>query len=231
MSYIKNFTLTQPAAIVIAGVVIAGAIIYSNVLASSRDGNLENQDQALPDNVSIVAPSADDHIVGSPNAEIVLVEYLDFECPYCQIIEESFEKIVNESNGSVAWVMRNLPLKQIHAEAEPAAHASECVAEQKGSEGYRQFVKTALAHQQQLGKDFYEQTASALGVDMTQYRTCISSQKYKSKIDAQAADAMKNGAQGTPFTVVYGNGKQVPIPGALPYEQLKSIISTVRESR
>ncbi len=229
-NFTQNLTLSQPMAIVIAGFVIAGAIVYSNLNAATSPV-LANNNQGLPQNVNIIKPSADDHIIGSPDAEIVLVEYLDFQCGYCKMIEETLERIVSESNGKIAWVMRNLPLTQIHPEAVPSALAAECVAEQKGNEGYWQFAKTMLANQPSLGATFYEATAKALGVDVAQYQSCVSSKKYQPKIDADAADAMKNGASGTPFTVIYGHGQQVPLPGALPYEQLKSIIQAVENPK
>ena len=88
------------------------------------------------------APSASDHIIGSPTAPIVLVEYSDFQCPYCKMIHPSLKQIVSDSNGQVAWVYRDFPLYQIHPEAENSANAAECIAAQLGNDAFWSFGDT-----------------------------------------------------------------------------------------
>lgn len=89
--------------------------------------------------LSIRPPSADDHIIGSPTAPIVLVEYSDFQCPFCKMIHPSLKQIVSESNGQIAWVYRDFPLYQIHPEAENSANAAECIAALKGNDAFWKF--------------------------------------------------------------------------------------------
>jgi protein-disulfide isomerase len=76
---------------------------------------------------TVRAPSADEHIIGSATAPIVLIEYSDYQCPYCQMIHQTLKQIVGESNGEIAWVYRHFPLYTIHPQAIPAAIASECI--------------------------------------------------------------------------------------------------------
>jgi len=85
------------------------------------------------------APSASDHIIGSPTAPVVLVEYSDFQCPYCKMIHPSLKQIVADSNGQIAWVYRDFPLYQIHPEAENSANAAECIAAQLGNDAFWKF--------------------------------------------------------------------------------------------
>src|ERR1700733_4517122 len=135
----KSFEISAPVAIIIAGVIVAGAILYSNAHpgpAAVADAAGDN----LPSTVNVPAPSASDHITGSPTAPIVLVEYSDFECPYCQLIYPEIKDIVNNSNGQVAWVMRDFPLTSIHPEALPAANAAECITAQLGNSAWWKFA-------------------------------------------------------------------------------------------
>lgn len=115
---------------------VSGALPYEQLKQAVESVN--TQGTAL----SIRPPSANDHIIGSATAPIVLVEYSDFQCPYCQMIHESLQKLVSESDGKIAWVYRHLPLYQIHPQAEPAANASECIAEQLGNQAFWQFANT-----------------------------------------------------------------------------------------
>ncbi len=214
-------------AVVLAGIVIAGAIVYANghpAPAAVADAGAQN----LPADVHVAAPSAADHIIGSPTAPIVLIEYSDFQCPFCSMIYPTLKTIVDASQGKIAWVMRNFPLSSIHPNANPAANAAECIAEQLGNDGWWKFADDVFAHQESLGDAYYNGLAQKYGADMTKFKACYAASKYQSKIDAEVAEAGANGGQGTPYTVVYGNGKQVPVSGALPQAQFESVIQTVQ---
>ena len=225
----KKFNLSPSASIIVAGVLIAGAIVYINRYPNTNAAAVAAAgDAALPASISVSAPSASDHVVGSLQAPIVLIEYSDFQCPFCALVHPTLKKIVEESNGEVAWIMRNFPLESIHPNARPAALAGECIAEQLGSEGWFKFADDLFADQKNnLNPAHYVALAQSLGTDMAKYNLCMVAQKYGGKLDDETAEAMANGGQGTPFTVVYGYGVQVPIPGALPYEQFQAVIKAV----
>lgn len=183
---------------------------------------------AVPGSVSVPKPTADDHIMGSPDAPIVLIEYSDFQCIYCSMVYPTIKKIVDESNGQIAWVMRNLPLDSIHPEARPAGLAAECIAEQLGNDGWWAFAEDMFNNQKDMGNARYLALAGSLGADTTKYLSCVSSKKYNQKLDDQSAEAQVAGGQGTPFTIVYGHGAQVPLSGALPEAQWRSVIKAVQ---
>lgn len=78
-----------------------------------------------------------EHILGNPaTAQVTIIEYSDFECPFCARFHPTLKKIVSESNGNVAWVYRQFPLVQIHQHAFERAIASECVAKIKGNDAF-----------------------------------------------------------------------------------------------
>jgi protein-disulfide isomerase len=220
----KNLEFSPSISILVAGVLIAGAIIFVNL----HPGAAVADAGALPGNTSVPAPSAQDHIIGSASAPIVLIEYSDFQCIYCSMVYPTIKKIVEESNGQVAWVMRNLPLDSLHPEARPAGLAAECIAEQLGDKGWWAFADSMFNDQQGMGNARYLAVASSLGVDTGKYMSCVSSKKYNQKLDAQSAEAQVAGAVGTPYTVVYGYGAQVPLSGALPYAQFAAVIKAVQ---
>jgi protein-disulfide isomerase len=229
----KKFELSPSISIIIAGVIIAGAIVFVNLHPSAAvaDPATPGQGGALTTNVP--APSASDHIVGSPTAPIVLIEYSDFQCPFCAMIYPTLKKIVGESNGSVAWVMRDYPLYQIHPQALPGAHAAECINDQLGNDAFWKFADTIFADQSKISPAYYAQVAQMLGANMTQYNSCISTSKFQSKIEAEIADAENSGGNGTPYTIVMNTktGKQYPISGALPEAQIMAVIKTAENSQ
>jgi protein-disulfide isomerase len=226
---IPSFELTPSVSILIAGVIIAGAIVFTNQHAPSA-AVADAGTGGTVASANIPAPSSSDHIVGSPTAPIVMVEYSDFQCPYCQMIYPSLKQIQSTSGGQIAWVMREFPLYQIHPNAMPAANAAECINEQLGSSGFWKFADDDFNNQANIGAAFFTAEAQKLGVDLTKYNSCISNSTYLSKIQAETADAENNGGNGTPFTVVINTktGKQYPISGALPLAQIQAVINQAK---
>src|SRR5690606_34807350 len=109
-------------------------------LSGGRDtigsaNNLNEGDASA--NLENIAPvTADDHIRGNPNAPLMIVEYSDFDCPYCKSFHVTMQKIIEEygPSGKVAWVYRHLPLTSLHPSAAYIAETSECVAELGGND-------------------------------------------------------------------------------------------------
>ena len=228
----KGIELTPSVSIIIAGIIIAGAIIYTNQHSASVAAAAGTA-PATTASTNVPAPSASDHIIGSPTAPIVLVEYSDFQCPYCQLIYPSIKQIVSQSNGQVAWVMREFPLYQIHPNAMPAANAAECIAAQLGNSGFWKFADDDFNNQANIGAAFFTAEAQKLGANMSAYNACISNSTYLPKIEQETTDAENSGGNGTPFTVVINTktGKQYPIAGALPLAQIEAVIDQAKASQ
>jgi protein-disulfide isomerase len=220
----KKFELSPSIAILVSGVLIAAAIVFVNLHPTQP---VEANPQQLPA-ANVPAPKANEHIIGSATAPIVLIEYSDFQCPYCQMIYPTLKKIVSESNGQIAWVMRNYPLVSIHPQAKPAALAAECVAEQLGNDGFWKYADIIFANQSKLSTAYYAEVAKGLGVNEAAFTSCVASEKYAAKLDSESAEAEGSGGNGTPFTVVAGKNIQAPVSGALPYAQIMSVINAVK---
>lgn len=231
MSEKKKFELTPSISIILAGIIIAGAIIFVNRNPSNTQAAAAaNAPVGTPTPLTIRPPSSSDHIIGSPNAPIVLVEYSDFQCPFCQMIYPEIKDIVAKSGGQVAWVQRELPLVSIHPNAGPAANAAECIAALGGNDDYWKFADTVFADQSKLSDSYYASLASQFGIDSSKFATCYSSKQYQSVIDKDTNEAEGAGGNGTPFTVVVDTqtGKMVPISGAVPEAQIQSVINSLK---
>lgn len=178
-----------------------------------------SEDQAS----KIVAVSDADHIRGSQDAKVFLIEYSDFECPFCSRFHPTAQQIVDEYGGEVAWVYRHFPLDQIHPRARPAALASECVSELGGEDAFWSFTDEIFTDQTRLND--LSTVASSVGVSGGSFDSCVSNKKYADKVEDQYQKGLSAGITGTPGNfIVNNNGDAWLIPGALPFEQIKPVI-------
>lgn len=176
----------------------------------------QNLDAMVP-----VGPT--DHIRGDINAKVVLVEYSDFQCPYCQRFHATMQQVFKDYGGKVAWVMRDFPLP-FHDKAEKLAEAAECVAEAGGNTAYWKMADAIFAGTNVQLTDLAG-LAQDSGVDKTKFQACLDSGKFASQIKTQLDAGAKAGIQGTPGSIIVNrNGKKDFINGALPIEQIKAQI-------
>ncbi len=185
------------------------------------------------DQVGTVAPvTAQDHLRGDKNAPVTLIEYSDFQCPFCSRFHPTMLQVMKDYAGKVRWVYRHFPLSSIHPYAEKAAEASECASEQgKFWEMADTFFATQDTWAQSaagLDAATLENLARQAGVrDLKKFSACAASGKYAALVQAQEKTGEAAGVTGTPGTIVISKGgsKQL-IPGALPIDAVKQMIDT-----
>lgn len=179
--------------------------------------------KAMAQNVPPV--SSADHIFGNPDAKISLVEYSDFQCPYCQAFHETAGQIIEAYNGDVNWVYRHYPLSFHDPAATRQALASECVAELAGNDAFWKFGDIMFTRGP---SDDAGLTAVAveLGADESQFKTCLESERYLSKIQQHQNEGTASGVTGTPGNLVVDNetGEAVLVEGAQPFNVFKGVI-------
>jgi len=222
-----------PLSIIITGLIIAGAVLYTRSDTAPGPEVVNNEDAT--EEFSIRPVSEDDHILGNPDAEIIIVEYSDFECPFCGKFHPTMEQVIEEYGGSgdVAWVYRHFPIDQIHADARFASEASECVANLGGNDKFWEFSKITFTDQENLlGKDALRATAESVGINGDDYQTCVDEGRFADKVEADYQDgllvAQADPQFGTPYSlIITKDGIQVPIRGAQPFEALKQVIDAV----
>ena len=158
----------------------------------------------------------DKHIRGGKNATVTLVEYSDFQCPYCQSLEPTLQQLLAEYGDKISLEYRHYPLS-FHPMAQPSAEASECAAEQGK---FWEYHDGLFANQANLSPALFQSLAETLRLNMTRFNSCLNSGKYVAKINAQLQAGQRAGVQGTPGTFVNGD----LVSGAQPYESFKNII-------
>ncbi len=171
-----------------------------------------------PAKVDIKLTSAD-HAVGPKNAKVTVVEYSDFQCPYCGRFFPTIEQMLKDYKDKIQFVFRNFPLDQIHPNARPAAIAAECAGEQGK---FFEFHDQLFPKQADLNDALYQKIAGDLKLDLTKFNECLKSDRPGKKVDADEQSGLAIGVQGTPTTFVNG----VPVSGAQPYEALKAEIDS-----
>ena len=221
--------LSVPIAIVISGALIAGALYYSNIKQPTKIVN--NTAPTENTNFSSMRPvSADDHILGNPNASLIIVEYSDSECPFCKTFHTTLQRVISEygKDGKVAWVYRHFPIDQLHSKARKEAEAMECANELGGNEKFWEYANTLYdktSSNNSLDPLELPKIAKTVGLNVSDFETCLSSGKYAEKVEADYQDAVKAGGRGTPNSIILSkDGVRTPIEGAMPYESLKNII-------
>ena len=126
-------TYLIPLSIIVAGALVAGGIYFGGVSPSGKTVTKDQVAVTQPE-IKIASITADDHILGNPEAKIKLIEFSDTECPYCKQFHVSLHKIIDTygKDGTVAWVYRHFPIDRLHKKARKEAEASECAADQGG---------------------------------------------------------------------------------------------------
>ena len=174
--------------------------------------------QAAADGIQRVTVSTEGKpSTGPDDAPITIVEFSDFQCPYCQAwYQQTYPQLMAAYPNQIRFVYRDLPLP-MHPEAVPSAEAADCAGEQGA---FWQFHDALFSSKYSLGRAGYEQYAADLGLDTAAFTTCLDDHRYQAEVQADAADAAKLGLNGTPSFVINGR----ILIGALPFADFKTII-------
>jgi len=204
----ENNKLILPIAIVVAGALIAGAVIYtrndtnSNQLTAAAD-----QSATAPKTANIKPVTSADHILGSIDAKVLMVEYSDTECPFCKAFTPTMEKIMDTygKDNSVAWVYRQFPIASLHSRAPKEAEATECVNKLAGNDTFWKYLEKiydVTPANNGLDPAQLPILATSFGVDKTAFQSCLDNGTFTTQIQNDYNDAVAAGGQGTPYTVL-----------------------------
>lgn len=212
--------------IIVAGILIAGSIYVVMREPPSREEGFGNRGSETAENVRPVDPEKD-HIRGNPLALVTIVEYSDFQCAFCARVHPTILSIVRDRPDEVRWVYRHLPIQNIHPEAVPAAHASECVAELGGPVLFWSYADALFENQRSLGDAYYRTLAEEVGIERSEFLRCQQSGRHVGKIEADLQNAVQSGGSiGTPyFIVIAPSGEVFPFAGALSRTIIEGIIN------
>lgn len=218
-----------PASIIVAGLMISASIIY---LVGSKDGGGKAEQVPVgggPAGGLATGPTeigGRDVVLGDAKAPVTLIEYGDFQCPFCAKFHAEVGPQLREEyikTGKVKMVFRNLQF--LGPESAEAGEAAECAKDQSSFWAfhdaiYEEELRDGREHNGNLNRDFFLRTAQALRLNTNEFVACYDSNKYADQIAQDRDAAAAVGANSTPTTFV--NGRL--LRGALPYADFKEAI-------
>ena len=232
-----------PAIIIFIGIIVAVVIIMGRMGAgNNNENNISILDQAqsdfVPGSSENVRPlSTSDHILGNPNAPVKIIEFSDFECPFCKVLHLVMWNIMDTygKDGQVAWVYRHFPLDSIHTKARKEAVAVECAEEIGGDTSFWDYASRLFEvtpSNNDLDLAILPGIAEYIGVERTAFKNCLQSGRYDDHIESDFRDAIDSGANGTPYSIIVApNGKTFPLSGSQTYSTISSIIELALKER
>jgi protein-disulfide isomerase len=215
-------------------------------LTRQRDAQRKQQEasaaqrSALSQNARKPDP-ARDHMLGNPVAEVTIIEYSDFECPYCKAFHPTPREVVKRLGGKVNLVWRHFPLDFHNPAAQKEAEASICAAKLGGNDAFWKYADGIMQRTGSNGQgmrpanaeDPLVSLARELKLDIAAFQRCLESGAGRTQIAEDQRDGANAGINGTPGVIVRNNktGKTVAISGAVPVEALESQTRAVLSSK
>jgi len=202
----------------------------NNNTSNNVDNNVPTQPQQQQGGNQPTGPvdvsADDDPFLGDKNAPVTIIEFSDFQCPFCRkLYKETLPQIKKEyiDTGKAKFVYRDFPLA-FHSAAMPAAQGAEC-ADDQGK--FWEMHDKIFEEQEKQGSgtvqftaDDVKKWAGEIGLNTSEFSQCLNSEKYKSEVEKDIADGTAVGVRGTPATFI--NGRLVS--GAQPFPAFKTII-------
>lgn len=221
-----------PLAIVFGFGLIALAIYFSGAGKTDTVAPTTDNNPTVTTASKIRPVDETDYIKGNPNAPILIVEYSDYDCPFCKSYHDTMTQIMNEYgvDGKVAWVYRQFPIAQLHPNAPRISEAALCVGEVAGNDAFWKFSdqifqNRAINEPTNITK--LPEYAVTAGANKDEFMKCLESGVMKNKVTASYNEGVGAGIKGTPHSFVIIGNQQAPIEGAQPYEVVKQIVENL----
>jgi protein-disulfide isomerase len=169
--------------------------------------------------------TADDHVRGPADAPVTVLEYGDYECPFCRGASRDVRRLLDSHPGLIRFVFRNFPIPQLHPHAEQAAEAAEAAAAQGK---FWEMYELLLTPSSQLDLGSLLDYAAGLGLDVGRFRGDVEGKAHTGRIERDVAEGVRDGVNATPK--FYVNGER--IDGKVPLEGLVDAVqAALRSSR
>ena len=153
----------------------------------------------------------------------MIVEFSDFQCPFCRKVQSTLKNLLEKYQGQVSLAYRDFPLRGRHSQAELAAEASRCAAEQGKFWEYHDLL---FANGDKLSRAGAAEMAQSLNLDEKQFDACLASDKYTKQIEQDLQDGIRAGVEGTPGIFING----ILLSGAQPEAAFEKIIRAQLEA-
>ncbi|MFC1787753.1 DsbA family protein [Patescibacteria group bacterium] len=236
----QNKTRTVIAAIVTVIILLGISLFSWRVLYFMRliqEGQIDTQDfsflqeQTISEKIMAMPLASqsenklltsDDPALGSNLAKVTIVEFADFECPFCRKSSLTMRLIAQKYGDRINYIYRDFPMSEIHPQAQLAAEASECAQEQGK---FWEYHDKLYINQSDLRVEKLIQYAREIGLNDQSFATCLKSGRYTNEVLEDYQAGLEAGVRGTPTFIINGN----LIPGAVPAEILEALIEKFSE--
>jgi len=169
----------------------------------------------------------DDAFLGDKNAKVTMIEFSDFQCPFCRKFwKDTLPQIKSQyvDTGKVKFVYRDFPLESIHPGSRPYAESTECARDQSK---FWEMHDKIFQEQDKQGQGTVQfdlsnlkKWAAEIGLDASKFNNCLDSGKYKNEVSKDLSDATSSGGQGTPYFII----GTTPLSGAQPFAAFQQVI-------
>ncbi len=197
------------------------AYIKRQYLTQKRGTLIQELKKKANVSIALTAPRATLNLVDAPrlgpkDAKVTLVEFSDYQCPYCSRVRPTINRLLDEYKEKLAYVFKDFPLS-FHKDAQKAHEAAYCANDQKR---YFEFHKKLFKNQRNVKVAELKKYATELQLDADKFNTCLDQGKYAEKVQKNIMEGSAAGVTGTPAFFING----IMLSGAQPYEALKEII-------
>jgi Na+/H+ antiporter NhaA len=179
----------------------------------------------LPTTLAVPVDPARDHVWGRPDAPLTVVEYLDVECPFCGKVTGVAAALRERFGDDLRYVVRHLPLPDVHPHAEQAAFALEAAAAQGR---FDDMLRTLFARQDRLEPEHLVEQAASLGLDVDRFLADMADERVQARVREDVAGAEASGARGTPTFFLNGRRHVGPYDAATLVARLEEIRAGLR---
>lgn len=206
-------------------------VLSGQTIAQAEEPSVQTGQPAVKPTPAFISLDDSAGVVGDPGAPVTIIEYTDYQCPYCQRhVSETMPAILSEliSSGRVRYVLKDFPLDSLHPSARAAAAAARCAGEQNAYWEMHDLIFESQAQWSGAGTEvagILSELADQLGLDVAQFETCVGSGRFDAVVQANQDEGAALGVRGTPFFFVNG----FPINGAQPYELFEYAVSLAEE--
>ncbi len=223
-----------PIAIIIGFFMLSVSIFFIGKSQNDKITETNVSEKSVAENVdtteTIKTVDKNDYIRGNPNAPILIVEYSDYDCPFCKEFHGTMKRIMAEfgAEGKVGWVYRQFPIADLHPNSPKISKAALCVGDIGGNDAFWRF--SDLIFENRSFDQFTLVTklpsyAKDAGVNINDYKKCMEKPDMEEAVTNSLKDGIKMGIKGTPHVVIIAGGEAEQIDGSISYVVLKDIIN------
>lgn len=213
---------------------IAG-ILWQKTRSSTSKKAEESQNQPTPPSspAQKIKPVDDsDHIRGSKNAPLTIIEYSDLECPFCKKLHPMMLQAMKDYPNKIRWVYRHFPIDQLHPKARKEAEAAECAALLGGEETFWKYIDKIFEitpSNNRLDLEKLPEIAQQIGIETQKFKNCLDEGKTAKRVQEDYLEGGNAGIRGTPALIFINEKGERRFFGGAPrdYEYLKQIIETM----